>query len=235
MFSIFEKHLLDQKLALLTMAGEVERQLNNVLEAFFSQDIERAEQVIEGDKQIDFQEVENDRKCLFLLSRYQPVARDLRLITAIMRINSTLERIGDEAVHIAKQVIILSKRPLLMCCREELPAMGYAVNKMVKEALDSFVNEDVELALKVWEHDQEIDQMSQENMKKLLDFIVHETPAIRRGVTLIMITHSLERIGDLAAHIAEQTVFFVEGRILQHGYEWEEIRKELNSGLRRGA
>ncbi len=214
----FQTELNDLKINLLKMASMVEKALSDSLKAFNRRDEKLAEEVIKGDEEINEMEVQIDRQCLSLLARYQPMASDLRFITAAMRINFDLERIGDQAVNIAERVVELAKRPPLMCCPDELSYIAEIAIDMVTQAVNAFVYKDPDLAIKVCKRDDEVDDLRDAIFVKLLDFMITHTPAVKRGAHLIIVTRCWERVGDHATNIAEHVVFFLEGRIIRHIY-----------------
>ena len=214
----FHTELNDLKINLLKMASLVERALRDSLKAFNERDEALAKRIIEGDERINGLEVGIDKQCLSLLARYQPMAGDLRFITATMRINFDLERCGDQAVNVAERVIELVKRPPLFCCMNELQSIAEIAIEMLIEAVNAFVYRDDKLAIEVCKRDDEVDELRDYIFKALLDFMVTHSPAVRRGTHLIIVTRSWERVADHATNIAEHVVFLLEGKIIRHQY-----------------
>jgi phosphate transport system protein len=153
-----------------------------------------------------------------LLALRQPVATDLRLTVAAMRIATELERIGDQAVNIAERALELNSRPPL-----ELPIdiklMADMALGMVRTSIDAFVNQDPKLALQVCQRDVEVDILDDEYIQKLLDSMIQESRWVPRLHHFIIVVRNLERIADLATNIAEDIVFIVEGRVIKHRCE----------------
>jgi phosphate transport system protein len=216
MKTYFHEELNDLKIDLLKMSSLVEKALTNSLKAYSEMDKELAEEVIKNDKEINKIEVQIDRQCLSLLARYQPMATDLRFITASMRINFDLERISDQAVNISESVIELAKRPPLGCCLEELSYMAQVATEMVTEAVNAFVYNNKELAYNICKKDNEIDDLTEHIFRTLLDFMTSHSPAVKRGTHLIIITRCWERIADHATNIAEHVIFLLKGEIIRH-------------------
>ncbi len=138
----FHAELNDLKMDLLKMASLVEKTLRDSLKAFNERNEELAKRIIERDEKINELEVGIDKQCLSLLARYQPMASDLRFITAAMRINFDLERCGDQAVNVAERVIELVKKPPLFCCMSELQSIAEIAIEMLSEAVNAFVYKD---------------------------------------------------------------------------------------------
>ena len=142
-------------------------------------------------------------------------AQDLRFITAAMKINAELERMGDQAVNIADSSVKLLKQPPLKPLIDT-PRMSELVKKMVKDSLDSFVKKDVELAKKVMATDDEVDDLKDQIFRELLTYMTGDSANISRALELILISRHLERIGDHSTNIAEDVIFLVEGRDVRH-------------------
>ena len=203
---------------LLKMASMVERSLGDSLKAFRERDEKLAKEIIKRDDEIDNIEMQIDKQGLSLLARYQPMASDLRFITAAMRINFDLERCGDQAVNVAERVIELVKRPPLLCCMSELQSIAEIAIGMLNEAVNAFVYKNDKLAIEVCKRDDEVDELRDYIFKTLLDFMVTHTPAVRRGAHLIIVIRCWERVADHATNIAEHVVFLFEGKIIRHQY-----------------
>jgi phosphate transport system protein len=175
----------------------------------------RAEHVIRTDIEVDLLEKDVDEQCYSVLARHQPTAIDLRFIAAVMKINNDLERIGDSAVNIAQAVQILSNEPPLDV-HVDLPRLSNLVRGMVRESLDSFVHENTELALAICKRDDEADSLYKQLFTDLLTSMIGDSKAVTRGLHLLLIARNLERIADHATNIAEDVVYFVEGRDIRH-------------------
>jgi phosphate transport system protein len=152
---------------------------------------------------------------LKLLALRQPAARDLRFITTAIKINYDLERIGDMAVNICERVLELNQEPQLKPYID-LPTMAATVQLMVKESLEAFVKEDVELARKVTLDDEKVDQLLDQMFRELLTYMMQDTKTISRATRLLFISKYMERMADHAVNIAELVIFMVEGKIIRH-------------------
>ncbi len=214
----FHTELNDLKMNLLKMASMVEKALGDSLKAFSDRDKRLAEEIIKRDEEINEMEVQIDKQCLSLLARYQPMAIDLRFIMAAMRINSDLERIGDQAVNVAERVVELVKRPPLLCCLDELSYIAEIAIEMVTQAVNAFVYKDPSLAIEVCKRDDEVDALRDYVFTTLLDFMISHTPGVKRGAHLIIVTRCWERVADHATNIAEDVVFLLQGKIIRHIY-----------------
>ena len=215
----------DLKGELLQMSAAVEESIAEAIRGLTLRDDEWCRKVEAGGKVIDDWEVTIEDTCLKLLAMQQPVASDLRLIAASMKINYDLERINDQAVNIAQRAVELNKRPLLKPLID-IPRMAEMCQAMVKDALDAFVNHDLDLARDVGRRDEEVDQLRDQIFRELLTYmqVIENSDTVDRGILLILVSRHLERIGDHASNIAENAFYLAEGRIVRHqkAVWWEE-------------
>ena len=214
-YKAFDMELKELKERLLYEGGLVERAFRDAIKALLDRRSEVAEKVIEDDDIINAKEVEIDEFCLKLLALRQPAARDLRFITTAIKINYDLERIGDLAVNVSERVLELNKEPRLKPYID-LPTMASIVQLMVKESLDAFVKEDVELAMKVTRDDEKVDQLLDQIFRELLTYMGQDLRTITRATRVLFIAKYLERAADHAVNIAELVIFMVEGKIIRH-------------------
>ncbi|WP_457571391.1 phosphate signaling complex protein PhoU [Desulfovulcanus sp.] len=203
------------KMNVLKMAAEVEQTLAKTTKAFADLDSDLAQEVIDGDQVINEMEVKIDELCLKLLALEGPVARDLRFILGCMRICVDLERIADECVNVAEATIMLSFKPTLPFY-EQLQLMGQKAANMLKKATISFFTPDTDLALQVCKIDFEVDELNSKIIKRIIQYMTEQTPAIVRSVQAINIARRFERIADLATNIAESSVFVERGINIKH-------------------
>lgn len=209
-------HELDElKKLLLTMAGEVEKQLNLAIGAVVERNDSVAEEVIAGDAVIDRREIEVDRRVRELIVRERPMARDLRLVMTAIKIAPDLERVADHAVNIARQAIVLNRVPPLKPFIT-LPRMAEAATAMVRDALGAFVNSDSQQARRVIERDDEVDGMQEQIFRELLTYMMEDAKTIPRALALLLVSRSLERVADQGTNIAEQVVYLVEAEDIRH-------------------
>lgn len=211
----YDEELNGIRTRLLEMGGKVEMMIDNAMKSLVERDLELANQVIKFDHVINALEIEIDEKCLEVLARRQPAARDLRFITLALKIVTDLERIGDQCVSIANRAKELMEEPPLKPYID-LPRMAQASGTMVKEALDAFVRADDALALKVCKEDQFVDDLNVQIQRELLTFMLEDPATIRRALRLNYISKYLERIADHATNIAEMVIFMVKGKDIRH-------------------
>jgi phosphate transport system protein len=200
---------------ILEMGGKVELMISNSVKALVERDSDLADQVILTDHEINHLEVETDERCLEVLARWQPTARDLRFITLALKIVTDLERIGDQCVSIANRVKELNEEPPLKPYID-LPRLTEAARTMVNEALDAFVRYDENLALKVCEDDQFVDDLNVQIQRELLTYMIEDPTTISRALKLNYISKYMERIADHATNVAEMVIFMVKGKDIRH-------------------
>lgn len=212
---LYDAELNEIREKLLEMGGKVEVMIGNAMQALVERDTELAERTINFDHEINRLEMEIDEKCLEVLARRQPAARDLRFITLALKIVTDLERIGDQCANIAKRVKELNKEPSLKPYID-LPRMAQAASTMVKEALDAFVRGDDNLAIKVCEDDQVVDDLNEQIQRELLTFMMGDPSTISRAIKINHVSKCLERIADHATNVAEMVIFMVKGKDIRH-------------------
>ena len=211
----FQQELNKLKGNLLQMAGLAERAISNAVEALVKRDTSLAEKTIGEDEKINQMELRIDELCLKLLALHQPMAADLRFITSAMRINTELERIGDQAVNIAERVIFLNQEAQLKPYID-IPRMAEITQGMVKNVLDAFVNGDANLARSVCERDDQVDALNDQVFRELLTYMMADSSTISRAVHLIIVSRCLERIADHATNIAEGVIFMAKALVIKH-------------------
>lgn len=200
---------------LILMGGEVERQIQRAIEALTDVDPEKARAVIAADEEIDRMEVNIEEQAISLLALQQPVAVDLRFLIGALKINSDLERIGDHAVNIAEGAERLAgQKPFKPFI--DLPYMAEVAMSMLKQSLDAFVNRDADLAKKVIRRDDILDEKNVSLIRELLTYMAEYPTLITYCIELISISKNLERVGDLATNICEDTIFIAEARWVKH-------------------
>ena len=211
----FSQELEDLKLEVLRMAALTESALAKALQALFERDSDIAEEVVEGDQEIDLLEMEIDRRCLRTLALDQPMARDLRFIIGCMRVCINLERIADQAVNIAERALYLNERPALphQPLMEQLATTSV---DMLKRAVSAFNDGKTRQASEVCQMDDTADELNLKILKHFIDYIIDEVKSVDRAVNTIIISRCLERCADLSTNIAEAVVFIVEGVDIKH-------------------
>jgi phosphate transport system protein len=200
---------------LLLMGGKVELMIANAVKALVERDSKLAAQVVAMDNDVNALEVAIDEKCVEILAWRKPIARNLRFITLSLKIVTDMERMGDKCANIAKRTLRLNDQlPLKLLI--DLQGMTRHVQQMVKQALDSFVNADEAMALKVREDDRIVNEMNRQNQEILLDLMESDSSAVRRAMKMYYVCKSLERIADHATNIAEMVIFMIKGEDIRH-------------------
>jgi phosphate transport system protein len=221
----FQRELDQLKKRILSLGAMAEERVRMAVKAMENRDTELAERIISTDYEIDEAEMEIEEECLKILALHQPVAVDLRFLSAVIKINNDLERIGDEAVNIAQRVQIIARREKVRI-PFDFSAMAEKTEEMLRTSLDAVVNLDLDLAVKVIVSDDEVDAFENEAydvMKKAI-----ETHPDRVGdlINLLLISRHLERIADHAQNIAEEVVYMIEGEIVRHGRLYSNSKEE---------
>lgn len=173
-------------------------------------------QVIEKDEDRENRiELEIDEACIQMIARYQPQARDLRVVMMIARMNNDFERMADEAVNIAEASLFLIERPPVKPL-VDIPRMGDEAMGMMRDSLSSFMQEDTRLARSVCRKDDIVDGLRDQILRELITYMASDPSVIDRSIQLIRISRSLERIGDLSTNICEDVIYMVEGKTVRH-------------------
>ncbi|HEX3627332.1 MAG TPA: phosphate signaling complex protein PhoU [Verrucomicrobiae bacterium] len=199
---------------ILAMGGHAEAAANQAVQSLIQRDSDLAARVKENDEVIDQLEVEIDDYVVLQLTK-APLATDLRLVTAAIRISHDLERIGDEATQIAKRAIELSREPAVGS-QFNVPQMTIISFEMLKAALDAFSNRDPVAARAVIPRDQEVDALNRAAQQTLAQYMVDHPDTIKRCLHWMVVSKSVERIADHATNIAENVVYLYEGRDIRH-------------------
>ncbi len=212
----FDQELKDLNQEILKMGTFAEEAIYKSVEALKNQDTKLAYAVIDHDNDIDNLELDIDEKCIDLIARYQPMAKDLRFITTGMKINAELERIADIAVDIAQRTLELAGKPLLKPL-VDIPKLTSIAQNMVKMSIDAFVKSDIELAKKVLLSDPEANALRDLIQKELIeDYMAKDSSSAPRAVQLLLIARFLERICDHTTNIAEDVIYMVQAEIVKH-------------------
>jgi phosphate transport system protein len=200
---------------LVANSKRVEDQVNMAFNALVHMDVTAARKVIKGDAEVDNVEVEMEEECLKLLALYQPVANDLRLIVAVLKINNDLERIGDHAKNMAEIVLQMAEGDPLKI-PENMVAIFEKTKLMLRKALLAFVELDRKLAEAVLAMDDEVDSLCKSQLPLQIEMIKHEPELTGQHLMLLSLCRQLERIGDHASNIAEDIIYLLSGEIIRH-------------------
>jgi phosphate transport system protein len=204
---------------ILRMSELARQAIVGSVEALKNRDKLEAANVINADAQIDDLELVIDEECIDLIARYQPMATDLRFITTGMKLNAELERIADLAVDIAQRVLELADKPLLKPLID-IPLLSDIAQRMVRDAIDSFVKKDVALARQVVRSDAEADKLRNKISAELInDYMSKDAASAGRAVPLLLVARHLERICDHASNIAEDIIYMVAGEMIKHHHD----------------
>lgn len=211
-----DTQLEDLKKLILTMGGHVEKALSQAMAALIARDKNQFSEVHEIEKNINAAHLRVDEACLAILAKQGPVAKDLRLILSIIKINTDLERMGDQSVNIAYTgKDYLDRRALNHVA--DIKKMAEIARLMVKESLDSFVHGDLDMAKKVLLKDDEVDHLKNKIFQEMTTHMKSNSQDVEASLDLILIARNLERLGDHATNIAEDVIFAFSGKDVRHG------------------
>lgn len=203
------------KKEILSLGAMVEERVRMAAKALDTRDVGLAEKVIAADYEIDEAEVEVEEECLKIIALHQPVAIDLRFLTAVIKINNDLERIGDQAVNIAQRVISIAKRPQVNLDMDFI-SMSQKAQAMLKSSLDALVSLDEDLARKVCLADDEVDEINRRIYDKIKQSIREQPEFAGCLINLLLAARHIERIADHSTNIAEEVLYLVKGEISRH-------------------
>lgn len=211
----FDEELNQLKDKLFKMGILCEEAIRKSIECLIKRDSKQAQEVIDNDQKINILEIEIDEFGHELIALRQPTAVDLRFITMVLKINSNLERIGDQAVNISEKAIALNKETPIKSFLS-IPRMGELAVAMVRESLDAFVAKDAKKAKAICERDDELDNLNDQIYNDLQVAMKKQEVEVAHAVSLIMVAHNLERIGDLGTNIAEDVIYLAKGIDIRH-------------------
>jgi phosphate transport system protein len=211
----FHQELDELKHRILAMAGMAEQAVDLAVQAYSQRDLALCQRVLNNEPAINRAEREIDEFAVDLLAMQQPMAIDLRFILAVIKINADLERVGDQAVNIAQRVMNMIEMPPTDL-PVDIPAMAAKVRKMVRDALQSFIEGDTDLARRVLEADDEVDRMNKEAFANLSICMQSKPDSAVQALDALSIARNLERVADHATNIAEDVIFWVRGADVRH-------------------
>jgi phosphate transport system protein len=211
----FDEQLQALKLQLMKMSALAETMIADAVKALVDRNEAAIPLVREREAQVNHLQIEIDETCVTLIALHQPAAGDLRFIMGAAKTNAELERLADQAVNIVDKAERLLKvpplRPFVV-----IPEMAAIARGMVRDSLHAFVNRDVDKAREVLLRDDLLDERKVRITVELSEFMTHDASSVDRALALVLISHNLERIGDHATNIAENTIFVVEGKDIRH-------------------
>lgn len=212
----FQKELLKIKKSILTLGAMVEDRVRLAVEAVKTRDAELAKTVVDMDHEVDQMEVDIEEECLKILALHQPVAVDLRFLIAVIKINSELESIGDQAVNIAQRVAIIAKQKKYSFVFD-YSDMAKKAQEMLKKSLDALVNLDLDLAFRVLVMDDDVDRIQKQAYDEIKAAMASGTSDSHGYlINLLLISRHLERLADHATNVAEEVIYLIEGEIVRH-------------------
>lgn len=211
----FDEQLNDLNNKLLEMGALVEKIISVTSQALIEQDVELAKKAIEMEADVEQKEKDIESLCLKLLLQQQPVAKDLRQISAALKMITDMERIGDQAADISEIVIMMNGAPYIKKL-EHIPQMATATVKMVTDSIDAYVRKDLKLAKSVIKYDDVVDDLFDVVKFDLIELIRTGNPNSEQAIDLLMIAKFFERIGDHAVNIAKWVVFSITGASFRH-------------------
>ena len=206
----FDRQLKKLNDELIDMGSMIEKSIEKALVALVTQNVEKAQEVITFDLEIDRQEREIESLCMKLLLQQQPVARDLRLISSALKMITDMERIGDQAADIAELAIFMAEKPYIKELKH-ITQMGQETMVMVVTSVDAFVEKDLEKAQEVLTHDDIVDQLFDAVKSELIEMIHQDKEIGEQATDLLMVAKYFERIGDHATNIAEWVIYSMTG------------------------
>jgi phosphate transport system protein len=213
----FQREIERLKKNILALGAVIEDRVGMAIKAIQNHDAELAAQVIDLDREVDSKEVEIEEECLKILALYQPVAIDLRFIVTVIKINIELERIGDQTVNIAERIVNIARRNAVEA-GFDYSIMAEKTRAMLKMSLDSLVNWNLELAVKVCSLDDEVDEIKRQIYDKVKEAIKEHPQNVGYLINLLLISRHLERIADHATNIAQDVIYLIEGKIHRHRF-----------------
>ncbi len=216
----FHDELAVLKQRLLDMSERAETLVDLSVEALMERDREKAQTVIDADRELDRLEVEAENLAISLLALQQPMARDLRFLIGAIKVSSDLERVGDHAVNIAQSAVRIIESRAAMPPLPALADMARRARAMLSDALDAFIRGDGALGRAVGKADDQVDALHEGIFRTLLTYMMTDARTIAPSLELLLVSRNLERVGDLATNIGEDAVYLAEGKQIRH--RWDE-------------
>ena len=214
----FDEELQNVKRKLVEMAALVEDSITKSLEGLKKKSTEIAAEVRETDHKIDEMEIAIEDMCIELIARHQPVGSDLRFLIGAIKMNNDLERMGDHSVNIADCIKYVIEEPRVAQITN-IWSMAKIVTEMLRESVESFIQNDAARAQKVCERDNIVDEMRNETIRLLLTYMIEEPEKIGSAINYILVAKNLERIADLSTNICEDVIYIAQARVIKHHAE----------------
>ncbi|CAL1239322.1 phosphate signaling complex protein PhoU [Candidatus Methylocalor cossyra] len=212
----YDHELLDIRNRVLTLGGLVEEQVESAVASLVEGNVDLAERVIADDYKVNSMEVAIDEECTQIIALRQPAARDLRLVVAVIKTITDLERIGDEAKRMARIAVDLSNYAPRRSQLSDLQHLAKHVRGLLREALDAFARMDVDEALRVVEEDHQVDQEYESITRQQITYMMEDPRAIPIALSIMWSARALERIGDRSCNICEYVIYYAKGKNIRH-------------------
>jgi phosphate transport system protein len=212
----YNEELEDIRNRVLAMGGLVEQQLQDAMASLESEDTSLAARVIDNDVRVNAMEVSIDEDCNLVLVRRQPTARDLRLVVAVIKTITDLERIGDESGRIARIANGVAGEQRVTRLFTQIHTLGQHVRSMLRGALDAFAHLDTSMAVAVWSEDRLVDREYESLMRELMTYMMEDPSSIPSVLQAMFAARAIERIGDRAGNICEYVIYLVKGKDVRH-------------------
>ena len=222
----FNAEIEDIRNKVLVMGGVVEQQIVDAIEALTQGDVDLAEKVVQTDAEVNALESEIDKECLLIIAKRQPAAFDLRLVIAISKTITELERIGDQAARIAEMVFKLEENNRNVAEFYELKHLSELVRVILHDALDAFARLDIENTVEILGQDKQIDQEYMSIFRQLTLLMMEDNRNIKRALNIMNVIRSLERIGDHSCNVCEYVIYAVKGKDVRH-MQQEDIKQAV--------
>lgn len=208
--------MVELKTRLIEYATLVEDMINKSVKGLLGKDENLLEEIIaQQEPKANNYDREIDELCTILIAQFEPMAKDLRTVVMILKMNKDLERMADHAVNISESSLFLIARPFLKSL-DDIQDMAKTTSLMLKDSIDAFVHENVALARDVCERDESVDKIGENILEGTVHFIREGHDGVRRSLHLMRIAHNLERIADISTNICEEVIYIVEGKDIKH-------------------
>ncbi len=226
---IEDKKIADIKELVILQASSVEKMLNNCITGLLNKDGEFLTDVIENQEAaVNKNEITIDNLCTNYLALYRPEAKVLRTILMITKMNVDLEWIGDHCVNIAESAMYLIDKPVVKPYID-IPRMADEAKMMIRDGIDSFFNENSNLALDVCKRDELVDHLNEQVFRDLITYMIADPKSIEKALNVIRISHNIEKIADLATNISEETLYVVAGKNIKHSLK-HKLKEQKKTG-----
>ena len=215
---MLKRKIEELKKAVIEQANQVDSMIKLSIDGLLEKDNSKLEKVLKIEKQVNADEISIEENAITLIALQKPEAKNLRTILMILKMNNDLERMGDLAENITQSAEYLIHKPFIKKLIN-IPAMAEATLRMVKQSIDSFINEDAKLAEQVCIEDDIVDEMKEHIYRVLITYMMDDPTTIKRAIHINKIASNLERIADLSTNIAEDTIYIAKGTVIKHKIE----------------